>query len=247
MNVTNSVIDFYLTEHLDEYILETSELCAQPSISATGEGVAECADLVETMLQRRQFAVNKFATDGNPIIVAHASGQSPRTLLFYNHYDVQPPEPLELWTTPPFKPTVRKGALYARGAVDDKGELVARLAAVDAVRAANDDRLPCGVTFVVEGEEEIGSPHIAQFVQEHKELLASHGLHLGTGLCRRGRAAHQHARRARRPRRRTARRNHGRGRPLRRRAHVAQCSMAPRARAGRPEGAGRARTHPRLL
>ena len=175
MNATDAVIDFYLSEHLDEYIVETSELCAQPSISATGEGVAECAGLVETMLERRQFAVNKIPTDGNPVIVAHASGQSPRTLLFYNHYDVQPPEPLELWTTPPFKPTVRKGSLYARGAVDDKGELVARLAAVDAVRAANGGRLPCGVTFVVEGEEEIGSPHIAEFVQEHKELLACQG------------------------------------------------------------------------
>jgi acetylornithine deacetylase/succinyl-diaminopimelate desuccinylase-like protein len=175
MNATDTIIDFYLSEHLDEYVIETSELCAQPSISATGEGVAECADLVETMLERRQFAVNKIPTAGNPVIVARASGESPRTLLFYNHYDVQPPEPLELWTTPPFKPTVRKGALYARGAVDDKGELVARLAAVDAVRAANDGRLPCGITFVVEGEEEIGSPHIAQFVQEHKELLACQG------------------------------------------------------------------------
>ena len=175
MNATDTIIDFYLSEHLDEYIHETSELCAQPSISATGEGVAECADLVETMLERRQFAVNQMPTRGNPVIVAHAGGQSPRTLLFYNHYDVQPPEPLELWTTPPFKPAVRKGALYARGAVDDKGELVARLAAVDAVRAANDGRLPCGITFVVEGEEEIGSPHIAQFVQEHKDLLACQG------------------------------------------------------------------------
>ena len=107
MNATDTVIDFFLSEHLDEYLLETSELCAHPSISATGEGMEECASLVETMLERRQFAVNKFPTDGNPIIVAHATGESPRTLLFYNHYDVQPPEPLELWTTPPFQPTLR--------------------------------------------------------------------------------------------------------------------------------------------
>lgn len=175
MNAIDSVIDFYLSEHLDDYIAETSELCAQPSISAIGEGIEACADLVTTMLQRRQFAVNRFETDGNPIIVARAAGESTRTLLFYNHYDVQPPEPLELWTSPPFTPTVRNGALYARGAVDDKGELVARLAAVDAIRAANNGRLPCGVTFVVEGEEEIGSPHIAQFVQDHLDLLASEG------------------------------------------------------------------------
>ena len=96
-------------------------------------------------------------------------------MLFYNHYDVQPPEPLELWTSPPFQPEVREGALYARGSKDDKGELIARLAAVDAVRAAHGGELPCGVTFVVEGEEEISSPHIAQFVLEHLDLLKSHG------------------------------------------------------------------------
>ena len=88
---------------------------------------------------------------------------------------MQPPEPLELWTSPPFEPTVRDGALYARGSVDDKGELVARLAGVDAIREAHGGELPCSVTFIVEGEEEIGSPHIKQFVQEHLELLASQG------------------------------------------------------------------------
>ncbi len=175
MNPTAAELDLFLLEHLDDYITETSELCAQPSVSATGEGVLACADLVETMFERRQFAVNKIPTDGNPIIVARLGGVSPRTLLFYNHYDVQPPEPLELWTTPPFQPAVRNSALYARGAIDDKGELVARLAAVDAVRALHDGSLPCGITFVVEGEEEIGSPHIAQFVRDHKELLACHG------------------------------------------------------------------------
>ena len=72
------------------------------------------------------------------------------------HYDVQPPELLDLWETPPFEPTVRAGALYARGAKDDKGELVARIAAIDAVREANGGSLPCGLTFVVEGEEEGG-------------------------------------------------------------------------------------------
>ncbi len=175
MNPTAAELDLFLLEHLDDYIAETSELCAQPSVSATREGVLACAGLVEIMFERRQFAVNKIPTDGNPIIVARLGGASPRTLLFYNHYDVQPPEPLELWTTPPFQPTVRDGALYARGAIDDKGELIARLAAVDAVRALHGGPLPCGITFVVEGEEEIGSPHIAQFVRDHKELLACHG------------------------------------------------------------------------
>ncbi len=168
-------LDSFLKKHLDEYIAETAQLCAQPSVSAKGEGTHECANLIVDTLQRHGFRVHKFATPGNPIIVGHADGVSRRTLLFYNHYDVQPPEPLELWTTPPFEPTIRDGALYARGSKDDKGEFMARLMAVDAVRAQHDGKLPCGVTFVVEGEEEIGSPHIAEFVREHVELLQSHG------------------------------------------------------------------------
>jgi acetylornithine deacetylase/succinyl-diaminopimelate desuccinylase-like protein len=137
--------------------------------------MAECAQLVGRILERHGFEVQSFETPGNPIVVGHAKGRSERTMLFYNHYDVQPPEPLELWVSPPFEPEVRDGALYARGAKDDKGEFIARLAAVDAVRAAHGGELPCGVTFILEGEEEISSPHIAQFVQEHLDLLKSHG------------------------------------------------------------------------
>jgi acetylornithine deacetylase/succinyl-diaminopimelate desuccinylase-like protein len=168
-------IDAYLQERLEDYITETARLCAQPSISATGEGVLECAELVSEMLDARGFVVKRFETPGNPIIVGRLRGRSERTLLFYNHYDVQPPEPLELWTSPPFEPEVRGGALYARGAKDDKGELMARLAAVDAARHAHGGELPCSVLFVVEGEEEIGSPHIAGFVAENLELLKCHG------------------------------------------------------------------------
>ncbi len=171
----NQQIDSFLKDNLQSYISETARLCAQPSVSAKGEGMRECAALVADILRRHGFEVQQFETPGNPIVVGRASGRSERTLLFYNHYDVQPPEPLELWTSPPFEPVVRDGALYARGAKDDKGEFVARLAAVDAVRAANGGQLPCGVTFVVEGEEEISSPHIARFVREHADLLRSHG------------------------------------------------------------------------
>lgn len=169
-------IDAYLKENLNKYIDETARLCAQPSVSARSEGTKDCAPLVAEILRAHGFEVHSFDTpdNGNPIIVGKARGKSARTMLCYNHYDVQPPEPLELWTTPPYQPTVRDGALYARGSKDDKGELIARLAAVDALRASNGGELPIGVTFVVEGEEEIGSPHIAQFVQEHKELLKSH-------------------------------------------------------------------------
>ncbi len=168
-------MDAFLSDRLDEYIAEISRLCAQPSISATGDGVPECADLVVDMLARRGLRVEKIQTPGHPVVVAHAQGLSERTLLLYNHYDVQPPEPLDLWVSPPFEPVIRDGALYARGTSDDKGEFVARLAAMDAVRAANDGALPCNLVFVVEGEEEIGSPYIAQFVRENKEMLRCHG------------------------------------------------------------------------
>jgi acetylornithine deacetylase/succinyl-diaminopimelate desuccinylase-like protein len=165
--------DEYLKTHLDRYVQETARYCAQPSISARNEGTAECAVLVAELLREHGLTVETYATPGNPVVVGRMSGQSPRTLLFYNHYDVQPPEPLELWTTPPFEPTVRDGALYARGAKDDKGELVSRLAALDAVRAAHGGSLPCGVLFVVEGQEEIGSPHMRQFVLDHLDILKS--------------------------------------------------------------------------
>lgn len=165
----------FLKNHLDAYIAEVAQLCAQPSVSARQEGTRECAELIVTSLRRHGLPVSKFETPGNPIVVGHADGTSDRTLLFYNHYDVQPPEPLDLWSSPPFQPTVRNGALYARGAKDDKGEFVARLAAVDAIRAVHDGILPCHITFVVEGEEEISSPHIAAFVREHLDLLKCHG------------------------------------------------------------------------
>lgn len=172
---TNSSIDRHIQDNLPSAIDELIQLCAQPSISATDLGIEDCANLVEAMLSKRGFQVQRPRTPGKPVILAHLSGKSDRTLLFYNHYDVQPPEPLDLWTSPPFEPTLRDGSLYARGAEDDKGEFVARLAAVDAVLAANNGQLPCNVIFVVEGEEEIGSPHIANFVQEHKQLLSCDG------------------------------------------------------------------------
>ena len=175
MPAIENQLDTFLQGNLDQFIQELSELCAQPSVSAKKEGVRECAELVVQILERHGFQVQKFETPGNPIIVGHADGKSARSMLLYNHYDVQPPEPLELWTTPPFQPTLREGALYARGASDDKGEFIARLAAVEALRQAHDGSLPCGVTFVLEGEEEIGSPHIARFVQEHTALLRCDG------------------------------------------------------------------------
>lgn len=176
MTDTTQAIDQYLTQHLDPAIAELQRLCAQPSVSARREGIDECAVLVAEILRAHGFAAQVYQTEGHPVVIGTATGASPRTLLFYNHYDVQPPEPLELWTTPPFQPEIRDGKLFARGAKDDKGELLARLLAVDAIRAAHGGELPCGVKFVVEGEEEIGSQHFAAFVRDHLDLLAAEGV-----------------------------------------------------------------------
>ena len=165
-------IDQYLEGHLQESIQELSRLCAQPSVSAQNWGLVECAQLVGQMLEKRGFAVKIFETGGAPVVYAERGGRSNHTLLFYNHYDVQPAEPLELWESPPFVPTLRDGHLYARGVSDDKGHIVSRLFAIDALLDA-DGELPCSVKFVIEGEEETSSVHLHDFVANHSELLAA--------------------------------------------------------------------------
>lgn len=165
-----NAVERYIVEHLDESLAELARLCAQPSISAQGVGIAECAALVGDMLLRRGFKVEIAQTSGNPIVYAEADGTSDRTLLFYNHYDVQPPEPLELWVTPPFEPAIRDGKMYARGVDDDKGHIMCRLAALDAIKAVTGS-YPCRVKFVIEGEEETSSMALPPFVRENAARL----------------------------------------------------------------------------
>jgi acetylornithine deacetylase/succinyl-diaminopimelate desuccinylase-like protein len=113
-------------------------------------------------------------TAGYPVVVGQFAGAGAKTLMFYNHYDVQPPEPLELWDSSPFAAEIRDGHLYARGVADNKGNLVARLAAVEAWLAMRGE-LPLNVLFVVEGEEEIGSPNLGTFAQEQIKDLRVDG------------------------------------------------------------------------
>src|SRR5438876_535676 len=128
-----AAVDKYIHDHIRDWMGELSALCAVPSVSARHEAIEPCADAVAELLSRRGFKTQVTSVDGgHPVVLGHASGSSTaRTMLFYNHYDVQPPEPLALWESPPFELTEREGAVYARGAKDDKGELVARLAAID--------------------------------------------------------------------------------------------------------------------
>jgi acetylornithine deacetylase/succinyl-diaminopimelate desuccinylase-like protein len=169
--MTNNT-DRYLESHLDESISELSRLCAQPSVAAQNWGMRECAALVAEMLQKRGFAVQVLETGGAPVVFGERRGKSDKTLLFYNHYDVQPAEPLDLWISPPFEPALREGKLYARGVSDDKGHLVSRLFAIDAL-LAEEGELPCNVKFIVEGEEEISSVHLPEFIRSHTSLLAA--------------------------------------------------------------------------
>lgn len=167
-------IDAYIDEHLPATIDELARLCALPSVSAQGQGMDTGAQFVRDMFIHRDFATETMSTAGYPVVVAQATGSSASTLLFYNHYDVQPPEPLELWESPPFELTRRTdendmAILVARGVADDKGELMSRLAAIDAVRSVLGD-LPCNVKFLVEGEEEISSPNLPDFIEQHREL-----------------------------------------------------------------------------
>ena len=165
-------LDQYLEKHLDESIAELSRLVAQPSVGAQNWGMVECAELVAGMLRQRGFSVQVMPTGGAPIIYAERAGRSSKTLLIYNHYDVQPAEPLELWDSPPFEPELRDGKLFGRGVSDDKGQLVSRLFAIDAL-LANMDELPCSVKFIIEGEEETSSVHLHKFVEDHTQLLAA--------------------------------------------------------------------------
>ena len=165
-----NAIDSFLDAKLDQSIAELSRLVAQPSVGAQNWGLQECAALVAEMLKARGFATRIMPTAGAPVVYAERSGRSGKTLLIYNHYDVQPAEPLELWDSPPFEPSLRDGKLYGRGVSDDKGQLVARLHAIDALLAA-DGELPCKIKFIIEGEEETSSAHLHEFIEQNQELL----------------------------------------------------------------------------
>jgi acetylornithine deacetylase/succinyl-diaminopimelate desuccinylase-like protein len=148
-------------------------LIAQPSISAQDVGVRECADLFVDVLQDAGFSARLMPTAAHPVIYAEWLGAPGRpTVLIYGHYDVQPPEPLDEWLSPPFTPAVRDGKLFGRGAGDNKGQIFAQIAASRAwLEVAG--ALPVNVKLLIEGEEETGSPHLDWFVRENRDLLAA--------------------------------------------------------------------------
>jgi acetylornithine deacetylase/succinyl-diaminopimelate desuccinylase-like protein len=168
-------LDAYLTANDERIRAELFALLAIPSVSARSEhdgDTRRCAEWVAESLRSAGLTATLHETAGHPVVVGEyrAAPAGAPTVLVYGHYDVQPAEPLELWTSPPFTPTVRDGRVYARGAVDDKGQLFLHIKALEAHLAVR-GRLPVNVVMLAEGEEEVGSEHLTAFVEKHRELL----------------------------------------------------------------------------
>lgn len=165
-----------------EEALETLlRLVASPSISTRDEGVRETADLLLGVMEDAGIRTRLLETPGHPAVYGELEeAPGAPTVLFYGHYDVQPPEPLEEWGSPPFEPTVRDGRLFGRGVADNKGQHLCHVLATRAWREANGG-LPINAKFLIEGEEETGSPHLAGLVQEHRDLLEADVVYTSDG------------------------------------------------------------------
>ncbi len=165
----------YIDEHKDEYIELLKKFCAQPSVSAQNWGMREMAELVRDTVTELGGNGTLIETEGNPFVYGMIDNGAKRTLTLYNHYDVVPPEPYELWNTPPFEPTIVDGRLVARGSSDNKGSLLSRYIAVDAYQKVL-GKLPINIKFLAEGEEEIGSPHLMDFIRDNPDKIQSDGI-----------------------------------------------------------------------
>ena len=172
----------YIGKNKERFIKELVELLKIPSISADSafsQDVINAADKVHMMLLNAGCdTVEICRTNGNPIVYGEKIiDSSLPTILVYGHYDVQPPDPMNLWDSPPFEPLIKKtelhpeGAIFARGASDDKGQMYMHIKALEFM--VNTNQLPCNVKFMIEGEEEIGSNSLVAFVTDHKERLAN--------------------------------------------------------------------------
>ena len=162
----------YVDANLGAFAQDIVRLASQRSVSARNEGIEECAVLVERMLKEAGATSRILKLDGAaPLVYGELnSRKSNKTVMFYNHYDVQPEEPLELWKSPPFRPEIRDGVIYGRGVSDDKGELVSRLKVVESYLKTEGD-LPCNLKFCFEGEEESGSVHLDEYVSKYSDLF----------------------------------------------------------------------------
>ncbi|HJL67272.1 MAG TPA: M20/M25/M40 family metallo-hydrolase [Nitrosopumilus sp.] len=169
----------HVDSHMNNLISDLQTLIRQPSVSAKNEGIEECASLVQKLLKKSGIhsELLRLKKGVAPIVYGEIkSKQNPKkTLMFYNHYDVQPAEPFDLWEFPPFSATRKGNKIFGRGATDDKGELITRIKAVEACLKTTGD-VPCNIKFVIEGEEETGSAHIEDYLKKFKKKFSCDGV-----------------------------------------------------------------------
>lgn len=164
----------YQEKNKDRFLNEMLDLLRIPSVSAKSEhkpDMQKCAEAVKnSLLAAGCDKADVMATDGHPVVYGEKIiDPSKPTVLVYGHYDVQPPEPLELWTNPPFEPTIVDGKIFARGSADDKGQFYMHVKALETLVRTN--TMTTNIKFLIEGEEEVGSPNLGKFVAAHKDLL----------------------------------------------------------------------------
>jgi len=167
----------YASEHEDQFLDELLEFLRIPSVSTLPEHAADVQRAAEWLAGQMEAIalqnVRIIPTGGHPVVYGEWLGVPDRpTVLVYGHYDVQPPDPLDEWESPPFEPAVRDGQVFARGASDDKGQVFAHLKAVESYLKTS-GRLLVNVKFIIEGEEEVGSANLGRFCEEHRDLLAA--------------------------------------------------------------------------
>jgi acetylornithine deacetylase/succinyl-diaminopimelate desuccinylase-like protein len=170
-----------IEQNNEEYLETFMTLLRQPSISSTNDGVEECAELLKTIMENSGIEAKIMPTKGSPVVygeVIHPDNNF--TVLFYGHYDVQPPDPLEAWVNPPFEPTIRNGRVYARGSGDNKGQLLAHVLAVKTLLDTY-DRLPVNVKFLFDGEEENSSLNFESFIRKNTRLLKADVVYTADG------------------------------------------------------------------
>lgn len=165
----------YIDLHMPELVADLQRLIRQPSVSAKNEGIERCASLVKRILASSgiKSEILRMGKNAAPLVYGEVKSSSnpSKTLLFYNHYDVQPAEPFDLWTHPPFGAAIVGNKIFGRGATDDKGELITRIKAVSAYLKTMGD-VPCNVKFVIEGEEETGSPHMKDYLKKYRKKFS---------------------------------------------------------------------------
>jgi len=160
----------YVDAHFGQFVDELRKAVQKPSIAAQNVGMGEMAEHFRQMMESYGISARIIPTKGYPCVYGEVKGKSDKTVLFYDHYDVQPPDPLDEWVSPPFSGEIRDGKIFARGVSDNKGHACSRIQAIGTLLRLRGE-LPLTVKFLIEGEEEIGSPNLSAFIQENADLL----------------------------------------------------------------------------